>query len=277
MITSFRQDNKRKQKRLQIVILLALSLLLLLVLKTPVSNVLGAALHVVGAPFWKVSQGTVNWFHEEGALMTSKKTLLKENDELKDIIDRTALDAYSYDLLRQENDMLKERLGRKPEKDYLLARVLATPGQSPFDTIVIDAGSAEGVTLGMRIFTDGDFVIGEVTSIFHHSAVVTLYSASGTELAVTLAKDSTPAILYGQGGANFLITLPRGVPVSAGDLVNIPALAPEYAAVVDAVDRPEGESLEYIHLKLPMNIYQLKWVYVASPLLGEGSVKQKAQ
>lgn len=277
MITSFRQDNKRKQKRLQITILIFLFLLLLLVLKTPVSNVLGGALHVVGAPFWNISIGTANWFHEEQALISSKRSLLEENDKLKDLIDRTALEAYSYDLVRQENDVLKEKLGRKPEEEFLLARVLATPGQSPFDTLVIDAGSREGVSLGMRIFTDGDFVIGEVTSVFRHSAVVTLYSASGIELPVTLATDSTPATLYGRGGGNFLTVLPRGVHVVVGDLVNIPALAPNYAGVVRGVDRPEGESLQYIHLKLPMNIYQLKWVYVASPLSIVDNQKQKTQ
>lgn len=275
MITSFRQDNKRKQKRLQVAILFALLLFLLLILKTPVSNLLGGAFHVVGAPFWSARLSVMEWFHEEKALVASKKSLLKENDELKDIIDRTALDAYSYTLLRQENDMLKEKFGRKPEKEFLLARVLATPGQSPFDTLVIDAGTAEGVSSGMRIFTDGDFVIGEVTSVFHHSAVVTLYSSSGTELAVELVASSTPATLYGQGGGNFLITLPRGVPVSVGDLVDIPALAPEYAAVIDAVNRPEGESLQYIYLKLPVNVYQLKWVYVASPLPLGNNPEQK--
>lgn len=277
MITSFRQDNKRKQKRLQITILISLLLLLLLLLKTPVSNVLGGALHVLGAPFWNMSMSTVHWFHEQQALLSSKKSLLEENDKLKDLIDRTALEAYSYDLVRQENDVLKEKLGRKPEEEFLLARVLATPGQSPFDTLVIDAGSAEGISLGMHIFTDGDFVIGEVTSIFHHSAVVTLYSAPGIELPVTLATDSTPATLYGRGGGNFLIILPRGVHVAVGDLVNIPALAPNYAGVVDGVDRPEGESLQYIHLKLPMNIYQLKWIYAASPLPAEGNQKPKTQ
>lgn len=277
MITSFRQDNKRKQKRLQITILISLFLLLLLVLKTPVSNVLGSALHVVGAPFWNMSLSTTNWFHGERALISSKKSLLEENDKLKDLIDRTALEAYSYDLVRQENDVLKEKLGRKPEEEFLLARVLATPGQSPFDTLVIDAGSEEGVSLGMRIFTDGDFVIGEVTSVFHHSAVVTLYSASGTELPVTLATDSTPTTLYGRGGGDFLIVLPRGVHVAVGDLVNIPALAPNYAGVVRGVDRPEGESLQYIHLKLPMNIYQLKWVYVTSSLSIVNNQKQKTQ
>ena len=275
MITSFRQDNRRKQKRLQIVILLSLLLSLLLVLKTPVSNMLGGVLHFVGAPFWKADSRVAEWFHEESILITSKKTLLAENDRLKDIIDRTALDAYSYTLLREENDMLKEKLGRKPEKEFLLARVLATPGQSPFDTLVIDAGSEEGISLHMRIFTDGDFVIGEVTTVFQHSAVVTLYSAPGGTLAGVLAKDGTPVTLSGEGGGNFLITLPRGSSVAVGDLVDVPALAPEYAGVVEAVDRPEGESLAYVYLKLPMNIYQLKWVYAAGPVSSDDSAKQK--
>ena len=151
--------------------------------------------------------------------------------------------------------------------------VLATPGRSSFDTLIIDAGDVDGVFVGMRVFTDGDFVIGEVSIVFHHSAVVTLYSTPGTELSVTVGTSSIPAISYGQGGGNFLVTLPKGVPVHAGDMVDIPALAPEYAGVVDAVERPKGSSLQNIYLKWPANMNDLKWVYLARPSVSSSGSK----
>ena len=77
---------------------------------------------------------------------------------------------------------------------------------------------------------------------------------------------SIPAVAHGIGNGNFRIILPKGVDVFENDLVNIPALAPEYLAKVISIERPVGSSLEALYLQLPFNITQLKWVYIAHPI-----------
>jgi cell shape-determining protein MreC len=118
----------------------------------------------------------------------------------------------------------------------------------------------------MEVFGDGDFKIGEVTRVFARSAVVSLFSTPDTELSVSIGTSSVPAIARGAGGGNYRVTLPKSAEVNIGDAVEIPALAPTFAGVVDAIDRPEGSSLQTIFIKLPFNLFTIRWVYLAAPI-----------
>jgi len=252
--------------------------ILLFLFRAPVGGVLGSVLNVVGRPFWLVRDVVVLRTHNLLALFESKVALENENRTLKDQLTSNKLDLLTQVALHEENEVLKEALGRKTNKPTLVARVLATPPRSPYDTLLIDAGSNEEVSRGMAVFTDGDFKVGEVTDVFAHTAVVTLYSKSGTELPVivhtntaTSTASSTLRTLHtvatmahGVGGGNFRIVLPKGTPVQVGNLVEIPLLASTYAGTIDAIERPEGTSLQTLFVRLPLNLSDIRLVYLAS-------------
>jgi hypothetical protein len=101
--------------------------------------------------------------------------------------------------------------------------------------------------------------------VWGRTALVSLYSTPNTQLSVTIGSSSIPAVAWGIGGGNLRVILPRGVAVKQGDIISIPALSPEYAGTVDAIDRPEGSSLEAIYIRLPFDVYKEKWVYLATP------------
>lgn len=264
-ISGFRQDKHAKRRRKKLLAALCVAALLVVVARGPLFTNLSGFFHVVARPFWNFAA----FFDEKGTAfryhLQSKKELEKENIRLTGILDSMTAESYSRLLLRKENDELKAKLGRNPENEFLLARVLAAPSASAYDTLVIDAGEVHGSFVGMKVFGDGEFVIGEVVRIFSRTSVVMLYSSYGNELPVLLSASSTPTVAQGLGGGNFRITLPRGVPTKVGDVALIPALAPEYVGVVDAIDRPEGSSLQQIYLKWPFNMHSLQWVYLQMP------------
>jgi len=265
MITSFRHDKARIRKRRQFLVALFVLSVLVFLARGPLSGILGGGLHVVGRPFWNMKASIIE--HSGGlfALLRSKAALAEKNKELEATLEIVAMEAYSREHLRAENEELKAILGRNPEYQLGIARVLASPSVSPYDTLVIDAGEEQGMSEGMDVFTDGDFKIGTITRVFQRSAVVTLFSSPNIELEVNIGTSSIPTTAHGAGGGNFRVTLPEGVPVHVGDIVEIPALSPEYIGVVDAVDRPPSSSLQTIFVKLPFNLFTLKWVYVAYP------------
>jgi cell shape-determining protein MreC len=232
----------------------------------PLQGPLAGLLHIVGRPFWSVEAVVADNVGGVFALFRSKSALEAENKKLQDSLDLVAAESYSRELLRTENEELKAKLGRSSEFELILARVLVSPAVSPYDTLIVDAGADHGIVPHMEVFGDGDFKIGEVTRVFARSAVVSLYSTSDAELSVVIGSSSLPAIARGAGGGNFRVTLPKGAEVTVGDAVEIPALAPEYAGVVDAILRPEGSSLQTVFVKLPFNLFTLKWVYLAQPL-----------
>lgn len=265
MITSFRHDKARIRKRRQFFVALVILVALVFLARGPLSDVFGRGLHAIGRPLWDMKNGVTEKSAGLFSVFYSKSALMEKNKELEDTLDRVALEAYSRERLRAENEELKAALGRKPESHLVLARVLAAPSASPYDTLVIDTGSDHGVVEGMDVFSGGDFKIGTVTKVFHRSAVVTLFSSLNTELEVSIGTSSIPSVAHGAGGGNLRVTLPEGIPVSRGDIVEIPALSPEYAGVVDAIDHPAASSLQTIFIKLPFNLFTLKWVYVSYP------------
>jgi cell shape-determining protein MreC len=274
MITSWRHDEQKKNKRRKILGVILLVSLLLLSLRGPVANTLGGLFALIGRPFWFIRDTVVTKYDAVATALSSKAALEAENDYLKEVLDEISLEAYSRDQLRKENDDLKAMLGREGEYTYTLGRILSAPPVSPYDTLLIDAGEEQGVFVGMEAFSQGDFKVGEVSRVWGRTSLVSLYSTPNTQLSVTIGSSSIPAVAWGLGGGNLRVILPRGVAVKQGDIIAIPALSPEYAGTVDAIDRPEGSSLEAIYIRLPFDVYKEKWVYLATPKVAS---KEKAR
>lgn len=271
MTTQFRHDRQRQEQRQKLVGYGILFVLLFVIFRAPIAGVLSSSLFTIFRPIAVLQSSAEGWWGGLRALVTSKELLASENKRLKEALDGVVLEAYSRQELRDENEQLKAMLGRASGRAFVLARVLANPGRSPYDTLLLDAGSDDGVAVGMKVFVDGDFAIGEVEKVTQQGALVTLYSSYGKELPVSVGSSSVPALAKGEGGGNFRIALPKDVSVSAGDLVHVPALAPEYVAIVTAVDHPEGSSLEDVYIKWPFNMSELTRVYVATTLPVDGA------
>ncbi len=265
MITSFRHDEQKKKKNRRMLVMLLLLSLLILAVRGPVANVMGGILAYVGQPFWHLREVVIGRYESISTVLSSKANLQKENTRLQAVLDEVALEAYSRNLLRDENEQLKAMLGRSSEYVFTLARILSGPPVSPYDTLLVDVGEQRGVYVGMPAFSQGDFKVGEVTRVWGDSALVSLYSTPNTQLSVTISTSSIPTVLTGQGGGNLRAILPRGTTIKVGDLVSIPALDPAYAGTVDAIDRPEGSSLEAVYVRLPFDIIKESWLYLGTP------------
>lgn len=267
MLTSARHDHVRKMKRrrtLSVAIGVVLALFLFRGFFLPS---LAATLHFVVRPVWVAYRSAGEWLSVKSSLLRSNATLTLENRRLQEELDAVALDAHTRDLLRDENDMLKEMLGRPREEALILATILARPDRSPYDTFVIDIGRDAGLKEGWKVYADGDLVLGEVVAVHGRSAVVRLYSSSGVELPVMVGS-STPlaATAYGLGGGNFRIALPRGTEIVPGDIVTVPALGLIFAGIVESVEEPDSSSFVIVRFKLPVNWNTLRSVYVGVPL-----------
>lgn len=197
------------------------------------------------------------------AYFSSKATLKRENDRLLQALYANTHESYQTELLRRENAELKAAFLRGGDKRRLaLATVLARPPSTAFDTLVIDLGSADGILPGMRVLSDGTFVVGEVVEVFRQTALVSLYSSSGYEIDGFVGPTSTPVTFRGIGDGKFRATVPRGAEVAVGDPIVLPSLNTELAGVISGVDIVEGSSLATIHAVLPFNLHHARFVYV---------------
>jgi rod shape-determining protein MreC len=127
----------------------------------------------------------------------------------------------------QENERLRELLGyvsgpRLPD-DYtpITSRVLAQPA-NPYDqTILVAAGSADGVTADSPVVT-GDGLVGRVTSVSTNASQVTLLTDQSIAVSALDLDTRAPGVLRrspGSGSGLVLDRVEKDLVVSEGDMI----------------------------------------------------------
>ena len=161
-------------------------------------------------------------------------------------------------------------MGRTGSSYGVLASVLARPPETPYDTLVIDAGKDNGVSVGDSVSAGGTVFIGSVEEVYAKSARVVLYSAGGESHDALLLSsknasgEAVPVALSGQGAGSFVGEVPAGTAVSVGDMAVFPGLGERLVARVSAIDPAEGASFKKVYLQFPVNIFTLRFVEVHS-------------
>lgn len=209
--------------------------------------------------------------HEGGsgffAQFASKADLAAENTRLREALATSSALLAERATLLEENAALKARLGRAAPAPGLLATVILKPPLTPYDTLGIDVGLAEGIRVGDLVSSDGVAVIGTVVAVYEHSARAELFSSPQSSVSASLrtaasSSNIMPITVAGEGGGALSAQVPAGTPVSVGDRVTFPGLEAAFIGAVSAVRRSEGESFDTVYLHLPVNLFALRFVEV---------------
>ena len=169
----------------------------------------------------------------------------------------------NYNSILIENINLKEILGRKNEKTaMILAAVLSKPNQSPYDTIIIDAGTKQGLKTGDVIFALGNIPIGRVSNVYPNSSKVILFSNSGEKMQVVISGKDVFMEVVGRGGGNFEMILPRDFILVKGDQVVLPGITSYVLGIVETIISDPRDPFVKALLVSPANIQELKFVQV---------------
>ena len=240
--------------------------------------VLGAVIVVLVVLIWRGAFASVLWrigvpvlsvrnpLSDLGAAMSSKTGLSRDNIRLRADLASTSAALADRELLYQENLQLKARLGRDIAVHSVLAGIVMRPPGVPYDTLIIDAGQAEGVTLGSYVSAGGTTLVGMIDEVYATASRVKLFSAPGESyqglLAETAAHPAVPITVVGQGGSSMTAQLPAKTVIVSGDAVVLPGISGGYTAQVSHVDAKTGESFETVYLHLPVNTQELQYVEV---------------
>ena len=248
-ITHKRRDRGRGTRTFLLIILCLVVAGILVVWRGPLTG----AFWTVFSPVFSGVQGVVS----QGELSRLRAELAEAQARVAD-----------RDFLWRENLDLKSRLGRVPEGTTTrLATVLLRPPATPYDTLMLDVGLADGVSVGDIVFAGGVVAIGHLTEVYRTTARATLYSAPGEAHDVLILTEggSVPVVAEGQGSGSFVGKLPQGVQVAPGDTAYFPDLTPILAARVSATETAPGESFQTVYMHLPVNPFLLHYVEVRRP------------
>ncbi|MEN9582840.1 MAG: hypothetical protein RL641_794 [Candidatus Parcubacteria bacterium] len=221
-----------------------------------------SAIASVGNSIFKIKHSIGQNMSDGLELSKSKSTLIEEKNALNDKI--TELEASLADLptLKDENAKLTEMLARKKETTELtVARILAKPNQSVYDTLLIDAGSEEGIVVGAKVFARGDIPLGLVAETDLHAARVKLFSTSGEKTKAVIVGKDIYIDLEGRGGGTFQTTLPRDVVIDKGTTVATVDDGETIAIAEESLADPR-DPFQRILFRSPVNLFELRFVGV---------------
>ena len=258
---SYLLDRKQKKKKAFSGLIIGGILVLIFIFRVQFFYGLSTVSHVVLRPFWSVENSLSTKFRNLSAYFSSKNSL---NQKIQDLEAEMTLDQARMEgvvTILDENEKLKEILGRKNEKlNLTLAVILGKPDQSLYDTLIIDLGGNQGVKVGDMVYALGNIPLGRVALVYDNSAKVVLFSNSSERTQVFVK--GTSLELVGRGGGNFEMIVPRDADLQTGAQAVLPRITPYVVGNVVTIISDPRDSFKKALLAIPVNLSELRFVEI---------------
>ncbi|MDB5254391.1 MAG: Rod shape-determining protein MreC [Parcubacteria group bacterium] len=216
------------------------------------------------SPLWSGEGALARGMENISGYFRTKNALIEENQNLRTRVASQDLALVQSRTNTSSSEEILSHLGRVASSSGIAASVLVHPPETPYDILIIDAGSSEGVTVGQKVLLPEGPEIGKVVETFSHQSRVHLFSSSGEQTAAILERNMTPVTLIGQGGGSFEIELPRDVAVEVGDKIISPDIRSALIGVVGGVDAAPTDSFKKVLVGSVENMYSLRFVLISS-------------
>lgn len=238
----------------------ALVLIVLVFIGAVLRFVFPGVLVSVATPFWNVGSSLSVGAGNVGSFFTDKATLSNERDRL--LADNAAYYAKNALLDARVKDLERLLGDRTEEVDGILAGVLSRPPVSPYDVLIVDAGSDEQVTVGSRADGPGGMPLGEVQSVTKTSARILLYSTPGKETESWIGETRIPVTLIGEGSGAMSAVVAREAGIAVGDLVYASGPGALPVGSVTAVGNDPSSPRTRVNIHPLLNPFSVTWVTI---------------
>jgi len=259
LLKSKPQKSPNKNKIISIIIVF----LVVCFLSFFFSNEIRGAGRTILTPLWVVREAVFSPFVKIGQFFSFKSNLIEKNKGLEEENATLKLKSFDYDILLQENELLKNSLGRKDTESFVFAKVLSKPPISPYDTLVLDIGSLDGVLLGSKVYLSSNVIIGLVKNVTSHTSLVELFSSSSQVNQLTVLRTGSSFSISGRGGGNLQIEVPKDTDIIWGDTFVYPDLKTSVLGTVYYIDSTSQGSFKTVYIRLFANIFEVSSVFVS--------------
>lgn len=208
--------------------------------------------------FWKFASGDASL----SFVLKDKKHLEKDIRELKETIADLEIEVLRTEAVRQENEELKESLGRLGNTDAVVASIILRPNQNLYDSLVVDAGSANGVRSGDIVLAYGAVAVGKVVDVRENISHVELFTQSNTTSNLIHLATSTYIEGNGRGAAGISFDIQRDIEVLEGDIVALPDTRGYIVGTVQNVSFKPTDPFKAVLVESAVNINNLRFVEI---------------
>ena len=239
----------------------ALVLLVLVLIFAILRFLLPGVLVAVASPLWGAGSSLTAGVGNVGSFFSDKATLTNERDRL--LADNAAYYAKNAALDARVKD-LERLLGDRTESvNGILAGVLSRPPVSPYDVLIVDAGSDVQVSVGSRVDGPGGMPLGEVESVTKSSARILLYSTPSKETESWIGEARIPVTLVGEGSGAMSAVVAREAGIAVGDLVYASGPGALPVGSVTAVENDPSSPRSRVDIRPLLNPFSVTWVTIA--------------
>lgn len=182
-------------------------------IRSGVADVFAPVVETLSAPF----RAAANWFDS----FESNATVRRRNAELLKELERLRVALQEMAALEDENRRLRKiaNAGKRIKGRHITARVVADPGGPYVRSLIVRAGSAQGVKRGMAVI-NADGFIGRIVEVGRLASRVLLVTDLNSRLPVQLASSGRRALLSGANSRRMRLSyVPPNVTVTAGTLI----------------------------------------------------------
>jgi len=261
-MTPYRFDNQQKKASVSKTRMTTIALVLAVVGGLAVFGVASLLKTITRGPAW-LARTT-----EEGVIttitrLTPKSSIIAKNKKLEEQIASYQAALIELDQVKQENQLLRSELSYNPtERSSVTAQIIGKPNHSLFNSMVIDAGTDQGVEIGQLVVAYGALGVGQVVAVSSTTATVELFGAPAFEGEVLLSTKGITVPAKGKGTGNFEIHIPREVEVSDGELLAFPQNPSVTIGVVKSIIFDPRDPFQTVLARLPVNVQELRFVRV---------------
>ncbi len=225
------------------------------------ASFLGKYFSIVFMPIWNSDVLTESGVPNLIGSLREKDVLVKENTELKEKMASQDELVISLKTIVNSYDDLLKTFGRERTAG-IPASVLVHPPETPYDILIIDAGSNLGVLMESLVTTPEGSALGNISEVSPQTSRVRLYSTSGERTDAVLERGGISVTLIGRGGGNFETSVPRDTVVQIGDRVLLSTLESVLVGVVGNVESTPTDSFKSVLIKSPTNPTHQRFVLV---------------
>ncbi|HWU24233.1 MAG TPA: rod shape-determining protein MreC [Candidatus Paceibacterota bacterium] len=213
----------------------------------------------VTTPVWRIG-ASITTFVGGNVTTESKASLRAERDA----------NAQKVAALTSENAMLSAKvadltklLGTRVEPARgIVASVLARPPVAPYDVLIIDQGTADGIVLGSLVTGNGGTPVGTIGQADASQSRVTLFSTHGIQSSGWVGDSRIPVTLTGEGAGAFSASVPKAAGVQVGDGVYLASGGAFPVGTVVKIEVDPSSPTVSLDVHPYANPFSLTWVTV---------------
>jgi len=182
-------------------------------IRSSVADIFAPVIDTLSTPF----RAAANWFDT----FESNAAVRRQNAELINEVERLRVELQEMAALEDENKRLRavSRAGARIKGRHITAVVVSDPGGPYVRSLIVRAGSAQGVKRGMAVI-NADGFIGRIVEVGRVASRVLLVTDLNSRIPVQLALSGRRALLSGANGRRMRLSyVPPNVTVSVGTLI----------------------------------------------------------